>query len=441
MEESGVPMRPKLADWYVAKFVQKGYGLETAKENVGSVPFGFVPEVIEGTSPDDESDTGEGTCLYTEDFPVPDNHVRLDMFRPLKVLGTGGVGKVLLVLLVGTDRVYAMKELRKTEMIARNKVNRVMTEREIFRTSNHPFIVTLYASFQTKKKLYFIMEYFAGGEFFAFLQKQPLQRLSEQDAMFYAAEVILALEYLHCMGFVYRDLKPENILMRSTGHIALTDFDLSKEGAYRLPIVAQKEKKGLFRRGRSGRRKGRSKSLNHDLDIVDCEPILPNSNSFVGTEEYLSPEVITGCSQTAAVDWWTLGILIYEMMCGKTPFVGECRKDTFDRIQNDDVVWPKGVSVSASCKNLVKRLLEKDPEKRICHELGATELKRHPWFHGLKFELIRNEPPPSKPDVRDPLDLSQYNGVESTDLDLEVELSDDETFAGFEVTRNGRRNS
>lgn len=176
---------------------------------------------------------------YSDVFPVKERQVGPQHFIKLKLLGRGGIGQVFLVQLRNTDRLYAMKVLTKGEMIERNKVKRVMTEREILATANHPFIVTMYASFQTTQHLCFVMEYCAGGEFFRVLQKQPRRRLKESAVRFYAAEVILALEYLHHMGFIYRDLKPENILMRENGHISLTDFDLSKQAHPVAPRVIQ----------------------------------------------------------------------------------------------------------------------------------------------------------------------------------------------------------
>lgn len=178
---------------------------------------------------------------YSSVFPIRDQQVGPHHFRTLKLLGRGGIGRVFLVQLRGTSLLYAMKVLTKDEMIQRNKVKRVMTEREILATANHPFVVTMYASFQTVDRLCFVMEYCAGGEFFKVLQRQPKRRLKEDAVKFYAAEVTLALEYLHHMGFIYRDLKPENILLRESGHIALTDFDLSKQAHAVSPRVIQQQ--------------------------------------------------------------------------------------------------------------------------------------------------------------------------------------------------------
>lgn len=213
-------------------------------------------------------------------------------------------------------------------MIKRNKIKRALAEQEILATSNHPFIVTLYHSFQSEDYLYLCMEYCSGGEFFRALQTRPGKCISEDDARFYAAEVTAALEYLHLMGFIYRDLKPENILLHQSGHIMLSDFDLSKQsdpGGKPTMIL--------------GKGNGTSST---SLPTIDTKSCIANfrTNSFVGTEEYIAPEVIKGSGHTSAVDWWTLGILIYEMLYGTTPFKGKNRNATFANILREDIPFP-----------------------------------------------------------------------------------------------------
>jgi serine/threonine protein kinase len=360
---------------------------------------------------------------FNERFPVTEDQVGPQSFVKLKLLGKGDVGKVYLVLLKGTQKLYAMKVLTKEKMIARNKVKRVLTEREILATANHPFIVTMYASFQTANRLYFIMEYCEGGEFFRVLQRQPKKRLKEEAAKFYAAEVVLALEYLHHMGFIYRDLKPENILMRGDGHIALTDFDLSKQAHPVSPRVVEQSSSLLEKIKNSF---GNKRQKKHKLDIVDSEPVLPYAtNSFVGTEEYIAPEVIRGVGHSSAVDWWTLGILIHEMIYGTTPFKGSYSDETFSKIISGNIKLREDLPISSECKDIMKKLLKRDPSKRLGHENGASDVKKHPWFHDINFALIRNEKPPIIPKVRDPLDLTQYGPLRDEDKGDDVAALED----------------
>ncbi|KAI8087919.1 kinase-like domain-containing protein [Gilbertella persicaria] len=336
-------------------------------------------------------------------------------FTKIRMLGKGDVGRVYLVKQKGTDRTMAMKVLSKKEMLRRNKVKRVLAEQEILSSANHPFIVTLYHSFQSQDHLYFVMEYCLGGEFFRALQLRPGKCLPEEGAKFYAAEVIAALEYLHLHGFIYRDLKPENILLHSSGHLMLTDFDLSKQSLPPCPPAIVKSN---------------SPHIPPSIDTRICIAQL-RTNSFVGTEEYIAPEVIRGCGHTSAVDWWTLGVLVYEMLYGTTPFKGSNRNETFSSIIRSEVCVPpphkkRPQAVSNVCKSFIRRLLEKQESKRLGSKSGASEVKQHPFFKSIKFGLLRHMTPPIVPGTSP--QPQQYYGVprgprsESLDLDLEDEL-------------------
>lgn len=219
------------------------------------------------------------------------------------------------------------------------------------------------------------MEYCMGGEFFRALQTRESKTISENDAKFYAAEVTAALEYLHLMGFIYRDLKPENILLHQSGHIMLSDFDLSKrsERAKNPEIAFNKNGLSLSSSGTYSPHHGPT------LDTKACIDGF-RTNSFVGTEEYIAPEVIRGKGHTSAVDWWTLGIFIYEMLYGTTPFKGHDRKKTFANVLKRDVKFdlvPTQQSVSSNCKSLIKKLLIKEEDKRLGSKTGASEIKNH----------------------------------------------------------------
>ncbi|CAG8705387.1 20950_t:CDS:10, partial [Cetraspora pellucida] len=296
-------------------------------------------------------------------------------FQKIKLLGKGDVGK---------------------EMIKRNKIKRALAEQEILATSNHPFIVTLYHSFQSVDYLYLCMEYCMGGEFFRALQTRPGKCLSEEDAKFYAAEVIAALEYLHLMGFIYRDLKPEN-------------FDLSKQShPANMPGIV----------------KNSSGNSPPTIDTKSCIAHL-RTNSFVGTEEYIAPEVIKGCGHTSAVDWWTLGILIYEMLYGFTPFKGQNRNATFSNILKNDVCFPEtggAQTVSSLCKALIRKLLCKDENRRLGSKAGASDVKAHPFFKSTQWALLRHATPPIIPQQSFGTDTVNFRNIqESVSLDMEGE--------------------
>ena len=340
---------------------------------------------------------------------VKEVEVGPNSFSKVKMLGKGDVGKVYLVREKKTDKLFAMKVLSKKEMIKRNKIKRVMAEQEILATSNHPFIVTLYHSFQSEDYLYLCMEYCMGGEFFRALQTRPGKCLPEEDAKFYAAEVIAALEYLHLMGFIYRDLKPENILLHQSGHVMLSDFDLSARATQRGGAPA------MIRQATPN-----SAPL---VDTRSCTADL-RTNSFVGTEEYIAPEVIKGCGHTSAVDWWTLGILIYEMIFATTPFKGMTRNETFSNVLRNDVHFPEATPISSFGKSLIRKLLIKDELKRMGSNSGASEVKQHKWFSNISWGLLRNSTPPIVPAFSNGLDAINFRNVrESRSLNLDSQTT------------------
>ncbi|KAI9345338.1 kinase-like domain-containing protein [Obelidium mucronatum] len=363
--------------------------------------------------------TFSASHLRARDVEVQPSH-----FQKIKMIGKGDVGRVFLVRHKKTQKFYAMKVLEKKEMLKRNKVKRVLAEQEILVTANHPFIVTLYHSFQSEDYLYFVMEYCSGGEFFRTLQMRPGKCLLEIEARFYAAEVVAALEYLHLMGFIYRDLKPENILLHQSGHIMLTDFDLSKPS--KTPNAPSFVKSSTVSNNQFGFNNG-NKDNNFVVDTRACTIDL-RTNSFVGTEEYIAPEVIRGNGHTMAVDFWTLGILIFEMLYGTTPFKGANRNATFYNVIHNEIVFPapeqhrmfsnsapvapsspiaaasssskpklQPQEVSKNCKSIISRLLHKDDTKRLGSKAGASEVKIHPFFKDLNWALLRNMKPPIIP--------------------------------------------
>ncbi|CAI7675122.1 unnamed protein product [Penicillium manginii] len=360
-------------------------GLSDGKGGVLAVPSIGIDSKITGTGTDDAPFR---RTYSSNSIKIRNVEVGPASFDKIKLIGKGDVGKVYLVREKKTSRLYAMKVLNKKEMIKRNKIKRALAEQEILATSNHPFIVTLYHSFQSEDYLYLCMEYCSGGEFFRTLQTRPGKCISEDAARFYAAEVTAALEYLHLMGFIYRDLKPENILLHQSGHIMLSDFDLSKQsGPGGAPTMIP---------GRSG---GNSSTSLPTIDTKSCIADF-RTNSFVGTEEYIAPEVIKGCGHTSAVDWWTLGILVYEMLYGTTPFKGKNRNATFASILRDEVGFPEGSGAqqtSTLCKSLIRKLLIKDETKRLGARAGASDVKTHPFFRSTQWALIRHMKPPMIP--------------------------------------------
>ncbi|KAK2419536.1 serine/threonine-protein kinase D6PK [Trifolium repens] len=261
------------------------------------------------------------------------------------------------------------------------------------------------------------------------MQRQPGKYFSEHAVRFYVAEVLLALEYLHMLGIIYRDLKPENVLVREDGHIMLSDFDLSLRCTVSPTLVkssnliAERKTSGYciqptcamqpdciqsacfsprFLSGKSKKeKKVRSKyDMHHQvtpLPELIAEPTSARSMSFVGTHEYLAPEIIKGEGHGSAVDWWTFGIFLYELLFGRTPFRGSANRATLFNVVGQPLRFPESPTVSFAARDLIRGLLVKEPQHRLAYRRGATEIKQHPFFHNVNWALIRCANPPEVP--------------------------------------------
>ncbi|CAI9760071.1 unnamed protein product [Fraxinus pennsylvanica] len=338
-------------------------------------------------------------------------------FNLVRQIGSGDIGKVYLCRLRSTaeGRLYAMKVVDNEVLAMKKKSQRAETERNIMRMLDHPFLPTLYAEFEASHFSCVVMEYCSGGDLHSLRHKQPQKRFSLTSARFYAAEVLVALEYLHMLGIIYRDLKPENVLVRSDGHIMLTDFDLSlcsdSIPAIESPDFSSDDPpsspttRTLTPFSCISDRLFRSKKIqsfsNNRLFVA--EPVAARSCSFVGTHEYVAPEVASGRSHGNAVDWWALGIFIYEMIYGETPFAGVSNSATLRDIVKKPLAFPTGAPCSVSeihARDLISQLLNKDPNRRLGSKRGAADVKTHPFFKDLNFALIRSVMPPCLPGIR-----------------------------------------
>jgi serum/glucocorticoid-regulated kinase 2 len=304
--------------------------------------------------------------------------VKLDDFRVLKVIGRGSFGKVCLVEYLPTREVYAMKSLKKDLLIEQEQIENTLLEKEILQTIDHPLLCGLVFCFQTEERIYFVMPFLSGGELFQHLRK--FRTFGEDKVRFYGAQIALALEYLHSKGIIYRDLKPENILMDDKGYLKLADFGMAKK--------LQEGEKAM---------------------------------SFCGTPEYLAPEIITLEGHDKNADWWSFGILLFEMLCGIPPFYVENLDKMYDMIKNSSVKFPKRINLSEEAKDLIKKLLEKNPKKRLGSQSGIEEIKNHPFFAGIDFDLILQKkiPAPFIPDLQNGTDV-QYFDEEFTNEEVGV---------------------
>ncbi|KAF9042901.1 kinase-like domain-containing protein [Panaeolus papilionaceus] len=312
---------------------------------------------------------GSGSFHLKIDFrPARGEQLTIEAFDLLKVIGKGSFGKVMQVRKKDTQRIYALKTIRKAHIAQRpGEITHILAERTVLALVNNPFIVPLKFSFQTPDKLYLGMSFVNGGELFYHLQREG--KFDQDRSRFYAAELLCALEHLHGFNVVYRDLKPENILLDYTGHIALCDFGLCK------------------------------------LNMSETE----KTNTFCGTPEYIAPELLESQGYTKTVDWWTLGVLLYEMMTGLPPFYDENVNTMYQRILTDPLNFPPDIPSEA--RSVMTGLLQRDPSRRLGAN-GGEEIKRHPFF--AKYIdwnklLAKKIQPPFKPSVESVLDVANFD--------------------------------
>ncbi|XP_030766240.1 serine/threonine-protein kinase N isoform X2 [Sitophilus oryzae] len=294
----------------------------------------------------------------------------VEQFRLISVLGRGHFGKVILAQYRNTGEYFAIKALKKGDIIARDEVESLLSEKRIFEVANHirhPFLVNLFACFQTEAHVCFVMEYAAGGDLMMHIHADVF---NEPRAVFYAACVVLGLQYLHDNKIIYRDLKLDNLLLDTEGYVKIADFGLCKEG----------------------------------MGFGD------RTGTFCGTPEFLAPEVLTETSYTRAVDWWGLGVLIFEMLVGESPFPGDDEEEVFDSIVNDEVRYPRFLSLESIA--IMRRLLRKSPDRRLgSSERDAEDVKKQAFFRHIQWEelLHRRIPPPFVPTVHSMEDVSNFD--------------------------------
>lgn len=308
-----------------------------------------------------------------------DEQTTLDDFLVMKVIGQGSFGKVFMVQHKPSSKYFAMKSIRKDVVIDAEQLENLRLEKHIMLCVEHPFLISMEYVFQRDFRIYFLMDFIRGGELYRLLANR--KRLSEAEAKFYGIQVAMALGYLHKSRILYRDLKPENILISEDGYIKLADFGLAK-------------------------------MLGEEV-----------ANSFCGTPEYLAPEMINGTGHDHTLDWWTLGVLLYEMLVGIPPFYNQNKHQMYYLIETGAIRWPQkdkhGFTISDEAQDLISKLLNKDKLTRIGRDKDVDEITSHPWFKELNVEdlLAKKSVAPFIPKVSSTDDTSNFDEKFS---DLEV---------------------
>jgi len=328
----------------------------------------------------------ETRCLGVEDT------VKLHDFELLALVGSGAFGKVIQVKKKDTGRIYALKVLSKKDVLATNQMRATETERRVLEVVNHPFIVKLFYAFQTTDKLCFVLDFVNGGDIFSLIKQS--KRLPESDCMFYSAQLVMALEYLHEMDIIYRDLKPENVLLDKQGYLKLTDFGLSKDA------------------------------------------VQDRTYTIVGSPYYIAPEIVLKQGHSKVADWWSLGILCYEMVVGLPPFYSDNFHMSYRRLLEEPLQFPR--HTSEICCDLLRGLLKIDPRSRLgsgedLHHSVAQDIRQHAFYKTLSWDklLAKQLPPPYIPDVSSDRDVSHFELAASREGALLSEGDGHGHFEGF----------
>jgi len=307
------------------------------------------------------------------------NSFAIEQFDIVKTVGTGTFARVCLCLHKPSSQHFAMKILSFHEVIRLNQIEHTKNEKEILEEVRHPFLISLLWSTKDNNQLFFLFPYICGGELFSYLRKA--RKFSVPTTLFFSAEIVSAFSYLHSLSIVYRDLKPENILLDKEGHVIITDFGFAKT-------------------------------------------VCDRTWTLCGTPEYLAPEIIQSKGHNKGVDWWALGILIYEMLAGYPPFCDENPFVIYEKILAGNIKWPR--LLDAAAKDLIEKLLVQDRTKRLgCMREGAVDVQNHKFFDSLDWQDVyyKQLKPPIVPKVKSEADTSNFADYPETDWRKVPEVS------------------
>jgi len=351
----------------------------------------------------------EHAAKETEFLRLKRSRLGADDFEALKVIGKGAFGEVRLVQKIDTGHIYAMKVLRKVDMVEKEQLAHVRAERDILVEADHQWVVKMFFSFQDPVNLYLVMEFLPGGDLMTLLMKEDT--LSEEVAQFYIAETVLAIDYIHSLGFIHRDIKPDNLLLDSRGHLKLSDFGLC-----------------------TGLKKSHRTEYYRDLTMGDTTPDQPVSArkraeswkasrrtlafSTVGTPDYIAPEVFGQSGYDKTCDWWSLGVIMYEMLVGYPPFCSETPRETYMKIMDwrQCLVFPPEVPISEGAATTILRFCD-EMNKRV---VGLSSIQSMDWFKGVDWLHIRERPAAIGVDVKSIDDTSNFDEFPDVDLKIPV---------------------
>lgn len=321
--------------------------------------------------------------------------ISIEDFEIMKPISRGAFGRVFLGRKRTTGDLFAIKVLRKADMLRKNAVESVQAERNILVTAQSPFVVRFFYSFSNRNNLYLVMEYLNGGDLFSLLRH--LGCLEEGMARGYIAELVLALDYLHTLGVVHRDLKPDNLLIAYDGHLKLTDFGLSRMGLITSTADLTSSPAALSEPSSPG-----------PATLSSPQWAEGESRGAVGTPDYLAPEILLGTGHGFTADWWSVGVILFEFLTGVPPFNAPSPEAIFDSILSGAIPWPRvPEDMSAEAQDLINRLLHSDPRERLGYR-GAGEVKAHPFFADIRWDTLVRDKAAFVPLADDPHDTSYF---------------------------------
>lgn len=348
----------------------------------------------------------------TEFLRLKRSRLGVEDFEPLKVIGRGAFGEVRLVQKRDTGHVYAMKILRKADMLEKEQVAHVRAERDVLVEADHQWVVKMYYSFQDAINLYLIMEFLPGGDMMTLLMKKDT--LSEECTQFYIAETALAIDSIHKLGFIHRDIKPDNLLLDARGHIKLSDFGLCTglKKSHRTEFyrdLSQAKPSDFTSNPMDSKRRAESWKKNRRQLAY----------STVGTPDYIAPEVFLQTGYSSSCDWWSLGVIMYEMLIGYPPFCSETPQETYRKVMSwrETLVFPAEVPISEDARALIQGFCS-EAERRVGAHGGLAQIQAQPFFRGVDWEHIRERPAAIPMEVKSIDDTSNFD--EFPDVDLKI---------------------
>ena len=354
-------------------------------------------------------------------------------FETLTTIGRGAFGQVRICRKKDDKRVYAMKIMKKTEMLKKNQVAHIRAERDVLALADNPWVVKLHYSFQDDKMLYLVMEYLPGGDLMTILMKYDI--LTEEQTRFYIAETALAIASVHSLNYVHRDLKPDNILLDRDGHVKLSDFGLCKAFDTAPAPFLEQYKEETKKNGDAVPASPANKAA--AAASAEDKKGLKHRNrklaySTVGTPDYIAPEVFAQTGYGQECDWWSLGVIMYECLVGYPPFYAEDPMSTCRKIVNwkKTLVFPDEAKLSADAKDIISRMIT-DSSKRLTFDA----IKAHPFFRAVDWDGVRRQRAPIVPKVESEIDTQNFDKFEDVDEAVEDGAEDNSAFIGYTFKR------